>query len=112
MTIRYSNGSQQQAILLSRKESAIRVAILGSDDVTEFRSLSEYWISEDCEPVQIEFFSKRHDANCIPAADECVCSPELASRLVGMLFSGDGESKTGTILPSSQYDLPSRLPLI
>jgi hypothetical protein len=111
MTIRYRNGSQQQAILLSRTESAIRVAILGSDDVVEFRALAECWISEDCEPVQIEFFPARHDADRIPTLDECVCSTELAADLIEKLFSGDTESQMGSYLPA-QSELPSRLPLM
>jgi hypothetical protein len=111
MTIRYSNGSQQEAILLSRTESAIRVAILGSDDVAEFRALAEHWISEDCDAVEIEFFSARHHADRVPALDECLCSTELASYLVETLFSGAGEPKMETFLPS-QCELPSRLPLM
>jgi hypothetical protein len=111
MTIRYNNGFQQEAILLSRTESAIRVAILGSDDVAEFRARAEHWISEDCEAVEIEFFPARHHADQAPALDECLCSTELASYLVDKLFSGDGEPKAGTFLPSP-CELPARLPLM
>jgi hypothetical protein len=110
MTIHYNNGSQQQAVLLSRTESTIRVAILGSDDVTEFRALRERWTSEDCEPVQIEFFPARPHSERIPTLDECVCSTELAASLIEKLFSGDGESRR--FLPPPQYELPSQLPLM
>ena len=51
MTIRYSNGFSFEAILLSRSEEVLRVAIAGSDEVVELTQINGAWISEDCEPV-------------------------------------------------------------
>ena len=112
MTIPNSNGSQQQAILLSRTDSAIRVAILGSDEVAEFRALGERWNAEHREPVQIEFSPVSLSADRIPNVDECLCSTELAAHLLKKLFSGDGESKIGESMPPAQYESPSALPLM
>ena len=47
-------GSQSDGIVLSTRGSAIRVAIPGSDDATEFSCQGCYWFSEDGEPVEID----------------------------------------------------------
>jgi len=53
--IRYANGALLQGILLALGDQKIRVALKGSDDVTEYRLVSQHWISEDCEVVTMEF---------------------------------------------------------
>ena len=64
----------------------MRVAIQGSDDVLEFTLSNGIWISEDCEPVQVEF-AYRADAAQIREKD-CICSHEFAAELIHLLFAG------------------------
>ena len=54
LRIRYANGTVLQGILLALGDQKIRVAIKGSDDVVEYRLVSQRWISEDCEVVAME----------------------------------------------------------
>jgi len=55
LRIRYGNGTVLQGILLALGDQKIRVAIKGSDDVVEYRLVSQRWISDDCEVVAMEF---------------------------------------------------------
>ena len=92
MTIRYSNGSSFKGTLLSRTEQSIRVVTPASDDVVEFTLTNGRWISEDCEPVQVEFaYMAKADASQIREED-CICSHEFAAELIHLLFAGDNKA--------------------
>jgi hypothetical protein len=91
MTIRYNNGFSYEAILLARTEETMRVAITGSDDVVELKQIHGAWISEDCEPVQVEFAWTRQAAAPETTEESCTCSHELAAELIHLLFSGENE---------------------
>lgn len=93
MTIRYSNGQTFEAILLSQTENSMRIALQGYEDVIELKLINGTWITDECEPVQIEFAWSRQSLLDQVSEDECVCSPELASRLLHLLFSGENEPK-------------------
>jgi hypothetical protein len=67
----------------------MRVAIRDSDDVAGFREIDGAWFAEDGQPVEIEYAWMRRKSQSIPVAEECVCSQEMASRLVRLLFAGD-----------------------
>jgi hypothetical protein len=54
LVIRYSSGQVVQGALLALCDQKIRVALKGSDDVTEYRLVSQRWVSEDCEVVAID----------------------------------------------------------
>ena len=88
MTITYPNGTILQAIVLSHDEEAIRVVAAGCADVLAFTSIHGTWISEELEPVKIEFERQRRRADPFPSVDDCVCPKELAARLIHSLFSG------------------------
>jgi hypothetical protein len=94
MTIKYSDGRSVEAVLLSRTETTIRVAIEGTDDVMEFSDISDAseingtWESADCGPVLIEFVWQRHDRKPAASETDCCCSSELAARLIDSLFTG------------------------
>jgi hypothetical protein len=89
MIIRYTNGKSFEAVLLSRTDTTMRVAMRGSEDVQELNSLFGLWISEDCEPVQVTFsWSGQAAAEDLTEAD-CVCSRDLAAHLIHLLYSGD-----------------------
>jgi hypothetical protein len=95
MTIQYSNGTKMEAILLSRDSERMRVAVEGNSDAVEFVQRAGVWISEDCEPVRIEFaWQKKTRQELIDEAD-CVCSRALAARLIHQLLNdGPGEQAT------------------
>jgi hypothetical protein len=93
MTIRYNNGRAVEAILLSRTQNAMRVAIKESDDTAELREINGTWVSEDCGPVQVEFAWMRNVERPVVTVENCVCSEELAGRLIQMLFAGDEAPK-------------------
>jgi len=88
MTIQYTNGTKIEAILLSRDGERMRVAVDGSADAVEFVQRGDVWISDDCEPVRIEFaWQKKTRQELIDEAD-CVCSRSLAARLIHRLLNG------------------------
>jgi hypothetical protein len=91
MVLRYADGSKTEAFLLARTENKIRVAIPGSDDPLELTDVRGTWISEDCEPVRVEFAwqGKTHE-QMITEAD-CLCSHDLAAHLIHLLWSADEE---------------------
>ena len=55
LLIRYSNGKILQGALLALGDQKIRVALKDSNDVTEYRLVSQRWVSEDCEVVTMGF---------------------------------------------------------
>jgi hypothetical protein len=54
--------------------------------VRRFALIRESWISEKCEPVKIEFAWQHREGVKVTDETECVCSKELASRLISMLL--------------------------
>jgi hypothetical protein len=98
MTIHYSNGKSVEAILLNRTDNSMRVALRGSDDIAEFHEVNGFWVSENCELVDVEFAWMRHAQ--LPAVTEadCVCSQELASRLIHLLYAGEKPEKPAMVL--------------
>jgi hypothetical protein len=55
MLIRNSSGNRQPAVILALTGDVMRVALKDSDDVEEYRLVSETWVSTQCEPVTFEF---------------------------------------------------------
>lgn len=105
MTIQYSNGTKVEAILLSRDCERMRVAAEGNSDAVEFVQRAGVWISEDCEPVRIEFaWQKKTRRELIDEAD-CVCSRALAARLIHQLLN-DGPGEQATPANPVLADLP------
>jgi hypothetical protein len=80
-----------EAVLLSRAEKTLRVAAKNTDDVQVFIDINGTWVSEDCEPVRIDFEWQRHSGGEAVAEEDCICPAELASRLLYLLFSGTDE---------------------
>jgi hypothetical protein len=91
MIIRYSNGQVFEAALLSEAGNSMRIAVKGSDDVLGLTQINGTWVSDECEPVQVEFAWSRQQQLEAIREEECVCSPELAARLLHLLFSGENE---------------------
>jgi hypothetical protein len=53
--VKYQNGNKRQGVVLALGGQCMRIAIQGSDDAVEYRLVSDYWVSEDCEIVTFEF---------------------------------------------------------
>ena len=103
MILTYADGSKTEAVILSRTENKIRAAIPGVDDPMEFTDIHGTWVSEDCEPVRIEFaWQSKTRAELLSEAD-CLCSHELAARLIQMLWRGSDEDE-----PKAETPLPVR----
>jgi hypothetical protein len=90
MTITYSNGTVLEAIVLAHEEEALRVAVAGEGDVRTFGRIHGVWISEECEPVAVEFAWQRHGVVNVLDEVDCICPKKLASRLISMLLAGEG----------------------
>jgi hypothetical protein len=89
MTLTYADGRRTDAILLARSENKLRVAIPGCDDPMELTDVNGTWVSEDCEPVRVEFAWQRKTREQAVTEAECLCSHELAARLIHLLWSGE-----------------------
>ena len=87
MTICHKNGYTTEAILLSRTQTSMRVAIQGSGDTAEFQKIDGAWFSEEGESVEVEFAWMRKRDPRVPTVGDCVCPPELAARLIHLLNS-------------------------
>jgi|ERR1700679_3551896 hypothetical protein len=106
MTIQYTDGKALEAVLLSRTETKIRAMVEGGDDVMEFSNIRGAWVSEDCEPVRIVFAWQRKKAVKKVSAADCICSQDLAARLIHLLLSGEANSQTATaVRPGVPADL-------
>jgi hypothetical protein len=104
MFLTYANGSRTEAFLLARTENKIRVAIPGSDDPLELTDIRGTWVTEDCEPVRVEFAWEKKTREQILTEADCICSHDLAARLIHLLWNGDEEDTTQskqTILPGN-----------
>jgi hypothetical protein len=91
MLIRYNNGKLIEGVVLSENENSMRVAVRGAADAAEYTFVNGVWISEDCEPVQIQFEWERTATPEVINEEDCICSKELAAHLLQLLFSGDEE---------------------
>lgn len=89
MILTYADGSRTEAFLLARTENKIRVTIPGSDDPLELTDVRGTWITEDCEPVRVEFAWQGKTPERVLAESDCLCSHELAAHLIHLLWSGD-----------------------
>jgi hypothetical protein len=93
MTIKYADGRTVQGVMLSRSDNIVRAALKGGGDAVKFTGLNGTWIAEDCEPVQIEFAWQRHSRSEVVSEADCICSKELASRLIHLLLNGSDEDE-------------------
>jgi hypothetical protein len=94
------------AVLLLRSENMLRIALQGSDDVLELNQIAGMWVTEDCEPVHVDFaWSRLHPAEPVTEAD-CICSHELAADLIHLLYTGHEETSVTAPIGGS-VDLPA-----
>ena len=95
MTVAYLNGTVLKAIVLSHDEHEIRAITPGCDEPLVFTRIHGTWISEEIEPVTIEFNWQRRAASHVPSVDDCICPKELAAHLIHALFTGDERVEAG-----------------
>lgn len=93
MKIIFGNGTVREALLLSRQGATLRAAVPGEDDIRELRRTEAGWITEDCEPVIVEFDWQRILGTEVPREEDCICSQELADCLKAKLL-GSAEDET------------------
>lgn len=92
MVLIYADGAKTEAFLLSRTENKIRVAIPGSDDPLELTDLNGIWVTEDCEAVRVEFAWQGKTNEEIVTEADCICSHDLAARLVHLLWNAEEDA--------------------
>jgi len=93
MTINYPNGRIIEAVILTRSEKSIRAAVPGADDVVRFANVKGTWVTEELEPVEIRFEWQRRGKEPMAVEADCICSQELAARLVDLLTRDSGEQE-------------------
>ena len=99
--ITYLDGTVLKAIPLTYDQHEIRAVAPGTEDVLVFSRVHGTWISEEIEPVTIEFEWQRRVATPVPDENDCICPKELSAS-VQALFSGDKPREAGedTLLQS------------
>ena len=88
MTIMYSDGRVLEAMVLAHDEETLRVAVSGESDARTIRRIRGGWISEECDPVTIEFAWQRHGLPKVPDEIDCICPKTMASRLISIMLAG------------------------
>ena len=81
-----------EGVTLARTANTMRVAIKGGDDAVEFIKVHGTWISEDCEPVTMEYGSRPNAPTTLSEAD-CICSRTLAAVLIDLLLTNSAEDE-------------------
>jgi hypothetical protein len=89
MTIKYLDGRTSEAVLLFRANHILRLVLKGSDDATDPMHAIGAWFPVNFEPSQPEFARQSRFHSAAPPVSDCVCSSELASTLVDLLFTRD-----------------------
>jgi len=105
MKIRYADGRAIEGVTLVRTANMMRVAVKGSEDAAEFINVHGTWISEDCEPVTMEYGPRRNAPTTLAEAD-CICPRELAARLIDLLLTDSAEDEwEGQTTPQRPQDV-------
>jgi hypothetical protein len=102
--IQFGNARAVEAMILSRQDDIMRVALKGSDDALVFRCLNGTWISEELEPVEISFQWQRRLARDPMSEADYLCSKELAARLIHLLLNGGEENELVAAAPLQQAE--------
>jgi len=67
VTITYLDGTVLEAIVLSHEDDEIRAMVAGWSDVLAYTRVHGTWISEETEPVAIEFAWQRRRKPPVPS---------------------------------------------
>ena len=96
MTITYPSGTVLPAVVLSRGEEEIRAIAPDCEDVLVFKQIRGTWISEELEPVTIEFGRQSVTAPAAYSDDDYICPKELAASLIQSLLGACERDEAGT----------------
>ena len=107
ITIAYRDGRAMEGFVLAGYGNTISVAVRNAGDAALFTCVHGTWISEDCEPVEIRFEWQRHAPGEATSEADCLCSKELAARLIHALVGGDESECDG----DASYEQPHYAPL-
>lgn len=107
MILIYADGRRTKAVLLARSENRLRVAIPGRDEPLEINDIHGTWVSEDCEPVRVEFEWQGKTRQDVPSEADCICSPALAARLIHLLWSGNEAEELQADAPMASGGAPA-----
>jgi len=106
MKIRYADGKTIEGVTLRRTGDFMRVAVKGGDDAAEFIHVHGTWISEDCEPVTMEYDGSLRNAPTTLSEADCICPRELAARLIELLLTDSAEDEwAGQTTPQRPQDV-------
>lgn len=97
MVITLLDGQKIEGVIYSQIGSTMRVAVKGADDLVDYTRISGQWVSENCEPVEIEFAWQRIPKQVPVTEADCICSEELASDLVECLWQGGADDAVRTL---------------
>jgi hypothetical protein len=105
MIIRYADGKAIEGVTLARTADIMRVAAEGCEDIAEFINVHGTWISEDCEPVTMEYGPPRNAPTTLSEAD-FICPRALAARLIDLLSTDSAEDAwDGQTAPQRPLDI-------
>lgn len=82
MIITYPRGNVINAIVLSQEDHEIRATAAGCEDVLVFTRVRGAWLSEDLEPVTLQFEWQWGGATPACSEADCICPKELAAHLM------------------------------
>jgi hypothetical protein len=88
MTIRYTNGQTLEAVLLSQTPTTMRLAVQGHDDIVVLTRISDVWVSDECDAVQVGCSWTVQLAKTEVTEADCICSHDLAAHLIRLLYVG------------------------
>ena len=91
MFITLLDGQTTEGVIYSQTGSTMRVAMQDTEDLVDFTCISGQWVSENCQPVEIEFAWQGVPTNEVVTEADCICSPELAAHLVEYLRAGGAD---------------------
>ncbi|MEI9974836.1 MAG: hypothetical protein WDO73_23970 [Ignavibacteriota bacterium] len=74
----------------------------------ELTDIHGTWVTEDCEPVRVEFAWQGKTRDQLLTEADCICSKDLAARLLHLLWNADEEAapKTKTLTADADGSLP------
>jgi hypothetical protein len=75
----------------------MRVALQQHDDIVALALVNDVWVSDECEPVKVDFAWERSEGTVEATEEDCICSHDLAAHLIHLLYTGDEDVATGTI---------------
>jgi hypothetical protein len=106
MTIRYADGKTIDGVTLARTANMMRVAVKDCEDVVEFINVHGTWVSEDCEPVIIEYGPRRNAPTTTLSEADFICPRALAARLIDLLLTDSAEDEwVGQTTPQRPQDV-------